>query len=33
MDDEANRRFFFGADCVLCTDNRVAIVRNDLMTQ
>jgi hypothetical protein len=33
MDDEANREFFFGPDCTLCTDSRVAVERNDLMNQ
>jgi hypothetical protein len=33
MDDVDNRRFFFGEDCALCTDSRVAIERNGLMTQ
>ena len=33
MDDEDNRQFFFGPDCTLCTDSRVAIERNDLMNQ
>jgi dienelactone hydrolase len=33
MSDEANRRFFFGPDCALCTDSRVAVQRNGLMTQ
>jgi hypothetical protein len=33
MDDVANRQFFFGPDCALCTDDRVAIERNGLMNQ
>jgi hypothetical protein len=33
MDDVENRRFFFGEDCVLCTDSRVTIERNSLMNQ
>jgi len=33
MDDVANRRFFFGEDCALCTDSRVTIERNSLMNQ
>ena len=33
MDDQANRKFFFGADCTLCTDSRVTVQRNGLMTQ
>jgi hypothetical protein len=32
MDDQANRQFFFGPTCTLCTDNRVTIQRNPLMT-
>jgi hypothetical protein len=31
MDDVANRQFFFGADCTLCTDARVTVQRNGLM--
>jgi len=33
MGDEANRKFFFGSDCTLCTDNRVTVQRNGLMLQ
>lgn len=33
MDDAANRAFFYGEDCALCTDGRVAVQRNALMTQ
>jgi hypothetical protein len=33
MDDVDNRQFFFGPDCALCTDDRVAIERNGLMNQ
>lgn len=33
MDDQANRQFFFGPTCALCTDNRVTIQRNGLMTE
>jgi hypothetical protein len=33
MDDTDNRRFFFGADCALCTHNRVTIERNGLIPQ
>lgn len=33
MDDAANRSFFYGPDCALCTDSRVAVQRNDLMAQ
>lgn len=32
MDDVDNRRFFFGEDCALCTDNRVTVERNELAT-
>ena len=33
MDDQANRQFFFGPSCTLCTDGRVTVQRNGLMTQ
>jgi hypothetical protein len=33
MDDEANRQFFFGPTCTLCTDNRVTLQRNALVDQ
>jgi hypothetical protein len=33
MGDVDSRRFFFGEDCALCTDNRVTIERNGLMNQ
>ena len=33
MDDVANREFFFGPTCTLCTDDRVTIQRNSLMTE
>jgi hypothetical protein len=33
MDDAANRRFFFGPDCALCTDDRVTVERNGLIDQ
>lgn len=32
MDDTANRQFFYGDGCTLCTDNRVTVTRNSLMT-
>jgi len=32
MADEANRQFFFGPDCTLCSDSRVTVQRNGLMT-
>lgn len=33
MDDTANRKFFYGASCSFCTDNRVDVEQNSLMTQ
>jgi hypothetical protein len=33
MDDTANRAYFYGAGCKLCTDNRVTVQRNSLMDQ
>jgi hypothetical protein len=33
MNDEDNRQFFFGPTCTLCTDNRVTVQRNAIMTQ
>jgi len=33
MDDTANRKYFYGASCTLCTDSRVTVQRNSLMTQ
>ena len=33
MDDTANRKMFYGASCTLCTDSRVKIEHNSLMTQ
>jgi hypothetical protein len=33
MDDAANRQFFFGPSCTLCTDDRVTVQRNPLMTE
>lgn len=33
MDGVANRSFFFGPDCALCTDSRVTVQRNGLMLQ
>jgi hypothetical protein len=32
MDDTANREYFWGDNCKLCTDNRVTVERNSLMT-
>ena len=33
MGDTANRKYFYGASCTLCTDSRVTVQRNSLMTQ
>jgi hypothetical protein len=33
MGDTANRKMFYGAGCTLCTDNRVQVMQNALMTQ
>lgn len=33
MDDTANRAYFYGSSCKLCTDSRVTVERNSLMTQ
>jgi len=33
MDDTANRKYFFGTGCTLCTDSRVTVTQNSLMTQ
>jgi dienelactone hydrolase len=33
MDDAANRPFFFGPDCALCTDDRLTVERNGLLDQ
>jgi len=33
MGDTANRKYFFGSSCTLCTDSRVTVQRNSLMTQ
>jgi hypothetical protein len=33
MGDMAQRKYFFGADCAFCTDNRVTVMRNGLLTQ
>ena len=33
MDDTANRAYFYGSGCKLCTDNRVTVERNTLFTQ
>ena len=33
MNDTANRKLFYGADCDLCTDSRVQVMRNSFLTQ
>jgi hypothetical protein len=33
MGDTANRKYFYGANCTFCTDNRVQVERNSLMMQ
>ena len=33
MGDTANRKYFYGTSCTLCTDSRVTVLRNSLMTQ
>ena len=33
MNDTANRKMFYGTDCTLCTDSRVQVMRNSLLTQ
>ena len=33
MNDTANRKYFYGNACTLCTDNRVTVQRNSLLTQ
>lgn len=33
MGDTANRKYFYGTSCTLCTDSRVTVTRNSLMTQ
>ena len=33
MGDTANRKYFYGTSCTLCTDSRVTVQRNSLMTQ
>jgi len=32
MGDTANRKYFYGASCTLCTDNRVTVMRNSLLS-
>jgi hypothetical protein len=31
MGDTANRKYFFGPSCTLCSDSRVTVDRNSLM--
>jgi hypothetical protein len=33
MGDTANRKYFYGTSCTLCTDSRVTVTQNSLMTQ
>ncbi len=33
MGDTANRKYFYGSSCTFCTDSRVQVERNSLMTQ
>jgi hypothetical protein len=33
MNDTANRDYFYGASCRLCTDNRLTVERNSLLSQ
>lgn len=33
MNDTANRKYFYGASCTFCTDNRVQAAQNSLMAQ
>jgi hypothetical protein len=33
MNDTANRKWFYGANCTFCTDSRVKVEQNSLMTQ
>ena len=32
MGDTANRKYFYGTNCTLCTDNRVTVMKNSLLT-
>ena len=32
MSDTENRKYFYGASCSFCTDNRVEVEQNSLMT-
>jgi hypothetical protein len=33
MNDTANRKYFYGANCAFCTDSRVKVEQNSLMAQ
>ena len=33
MGDTAQRKYFFSSDCTLCTDSRLDVWRNALLTQ
>jgi hypothetical protein len=33
MGDTGNRKYFYGASCTLCSDSRVTVMRNSLLTQ
>jgi hypothetical protein len=33
MNDTENRKYFYGAGCTFCTDNRVQVEQNSLMAQ
>jgi hypothetical protein len=33
MGDTANRKYFYGSSCTLCTDKRVTVMKNSLLTQ
>ena len=33
MGDTANRKYFYGSSCTLCSDSRVTVMRNSLMMQ
>jgi hypothetical protein len=33
MNDTANRKYFYGSNCTFCSDSRVKVERNSLMTQ
>jgi hypothetical protein len=33
MNDTGNRKMFYGANCTLCADSRVQVMRNNFLTQ